>query len=78
MLKATTPGPRVAPKPEPVIVTDIPTGPELGLMLVMLGGRTVKFEPVLATPLTVTTILPVVVVGTVTTMVVGFQLVGDK
>ena len=42
--------PCVAPKFVPVIVTEVPTGPELGLTLVMLGvvGETVKFKPLLA------------------------------
>jgi hypothetical protein len=50
------------PKFVPVIVTCAPDGPEVVDKLVMLGaGTTVKAEPLLATPLTVTTTLPVVV-----------------
>ena len=38
-----------APKFVPVIVTEVPTGPEVGLRLVMLGGVvTVKATPLLA------------------------------
>src|SRR5260370_35450955 len=53
-------------------------GRELGVRLVMVGGtRTVKLTPLLADPPTVTTTLPVVApVGTGTTMLVVFQLVG--
>jgi len=44
-----------------VIVTPVPTGPEVGLKLVMLGGGvTVNTMPSLATPPTVTTRFPVV------------------
>jgi hypothetical protein len=72
--------PCVAPKFEPVIVTGVPTAPEAGLRLVMDGPEaelTVKFTPVLGTPPTVTTILPVVApAGTGTTMLVLLQLVG--
>jgi hypothetical protein len=63
------------PKPLPVIVTDVPAGPEEGLRLVMLGGRTVKLTPLLATPPTVTTKLPEFVVGTVVVMLAAAQLV---
>src|SRR6266478_1288253 len=63
------------PKPEPVMVTEVPAGPDVGLILVMLGGRTVKLTPLLATPLTVTTTLPVVVTGTWAVMLVAVQLV---
>lgn len=59
-----------------MIVTEVPAGPDVGLTLVMLGGRTVKLTPLLETPLTVTTTLPVVVVGTGTAMPVALQLVG--
>jgi hypothetical protein len=76
LLNTTTSEPGVnAPKPVPVIVTEVPTSPEVGVMLVMLGGRTVKATALLATLLTVTTTLPVVVVGTVATMLVALQLV---
>jgi hypothetical protein len=66
------------PKFVPLIVTDMPTAPELGVRLVMLGvGRTVKLTPLLATPLTVTTTLPVAApVGTGTWIEVLFHAVG--
>jgi len=68
----------VAPKFVPVIVTEVPTTPDVGFRLVMLGGtRTVKFTALLATPPTVTTTLPVAApVGTGTAMLVALQLVG--
>jgi hypothetical protein len=67
-----------APKFVPVIVTELPTGPEVGLKLVMLGAAsTVKLIPLLATPDTATTTLPVVApAGTGATMLVALQLVG--
>src|SRR5712664_64521 len=53
--------PWLAPKFVPVTVTGVAIGPEFGLTSVMVGvGRTVKLIPLLATPLTVTTTLPVV------------------
>jgi hypothetical protein len=68
--------PTVGPKLVPVIITLAPIAPEAGLMLVIAGGGvTVKFTPLLATLLTVTTTLPVVAPdGTVTSMLVVFQL----
>jgi hypothetical protein len=70
--------PCVEPKFVPVIVTDVPTAPELTERLVMLGvGNTVNDVPALAIPLTVTTTLPVVApLGTGTAMLVPLQLVG--
>ncbi len=71
--------PCVAPKFVPVIVTDVPTGPDVALKFVMLGAGvvTVNVTPLLATPPTVTTTLPVVApLGTDTTMLVALQLVG--
>jgi len=70
--------PFVAPKFVPVTVIDVPTGPLVGDRLVMLGATgTVKLSPLLATPPTVTTTLPVVAPdGTGTTMLVADQLVG--
>src|SRR5208283_1366923 len=70
--------PCVAPKFVPVIVTAVPTDPDVGLRLVMLGATTtVKVIPLLATPPTVTMTLPVVApLGTGTTMLVALQLVG--
>ncbi len=78
-LNVTVLVPWVAPKFAPVIVTDAPTAPEVGERLVMLGAATtVNEEPLLATPLTVTTTLPVVApVGTVATIDVAAQLVID-
>ena len=78
VLKTTVLVPWLAPKFVPVIVTEVPSGPEVGLMLLMLGaGMTVKVTPLLATPPTVTTTGPVVApVGTGTMMVVEFQFCG--
>jgi hypothetical protein len=72
--------PCVAPKFAPVIVTDVPTTPELGLKLVVLGAAlvwaTVKLSPLLAWPPTVTTTLPFTApAGTDATMLVPLQLV---
>jgi len=66
----------VGPKFVPVMITFVPIGPEVGLMLVMTGGGvTVKFRALLATPLTVATTLPVVApAGTATLMLFAFQL----
>jgi len=77
-LNVTVLVPCVAPKFVPAIVTEAPTPPEVGLRLVMLGvGSTVNVTPLLATPPTVTTTLPVVApVGTFATMLVALQLVG--
>ena len=60
-----------------MIVTGVPTGPEVGDTPVTLGAAvTVKLIPLLAKPPTVTTTLPVVApVGTLTTMLVALQLV---
>jgi len=75
-LNVTVIDPWLAPKFVPVIVTEVPNGPEAGLILLMLGvGMTVKFTPLLVTPPTVTTTGPVVApVGTVTTMLVELQV----
>jgi len=78
-LNVTVLVPCVAPKLTPAIATDVPTGPETGLRLVMLGAVDVteKEKPLLATPLTVTTTLPVVApFGTGAAMLVALQLVG--
>jgi hypothetical protein len=75
-LKETELIPCVAPKFVPAMVTNVPTGPEVGFRLVIFGV-TRKVPPLLATPLTVTTTLPVVApAGTGATIVVLFQLVG--
>jgi hypothetical protein len=71
--------PWLAPKFTPAIVTGVPTGPDAGFRLVMLGAVevTVKDTPLLATPLTVTITLPVVApFGTGTVMLVALQLAG--
>src|SRR5258706_509012 len=66
-----------APKLAPAIVTDAPMPPDVGDRLVMLGvGTTVKLTPLLATPATVTTMLPVVApAGTGATMLVALHVV---
>ena len=63
----------------PAITTDAPIAPEVGFRLVIVGiGMTVKLSPLLGSPPTVTTTLPVVApVGTGTMMLVAVQLVGD-
>jgi len=70
--------PCVGPKPVPVMVTELPAGPEVGLRLEMRGPAvTVKAMPLLATPLTVTTTFPLVApAGTLTKMAVLPQIVG--
>ncbi len=67
------------PKFEPLIDTEVPTTPEAGDKLVMLGAATtVKDIPLLPTPLSATTTLPVVApVGTVATIELALQLVID-
>ena len=69
--------PVVAPKLAPAIVTEVPIGPALGDKLVIEGvGTNVKLRPLLATPPTVATTLPVdAAAGTVATMLFAFQLV---
>ena len=68
-----------APKLAPLMVTEAPTGAEVGFRLAMLGaGTTVKRTPLLAKPATVTTTFPVVAPpGTMTVMPVVDQFVGD-
>ena len=77
-LNVTALVPWVEPKLPPAMVTDAPTAPELGDKLLMLGtASTVNDTPALATPLTVTTTLPVVApAGTGATIEVALQLVG--
>jgi len=66
----------VSPKFVPVTVTEVPVVAEPGLILVMFGA-TAKVTPLLATPATVTTTGPVVVLaGTGTVIVVEFHPVG--
>jgi hypothetical protein len=75
-LKLTLLLPCVVPKFDPIIVTGAPTSADVGLTPVMAGGGiTVKFTPLLATPLTVTTTGPVVApLGTKVVMLVEVQL----
>ena len=63
------------PKLLPVMVTEVPAGPEVGDRLVMIGAvPTVKLCPLLGTPPTVTTTLPVVApLGTFTVMMPGLK-----
>jgi hypothetical protein len=73
-LKVTVLLPWLAPKLAPVMVTAVPTSPEVGDKLEMLGG-TVKGTPLLAKPLTVTTTFPVVApLGTAAVMLAALQL----
>ena len=76
-LKLTMPEPCVERKLDPVIVTAAPTAPEVTDRLVMLGaGLTVKFNPLLFTPLANTTTFPdVAPLGTVVPILVSLQLV---
>ena len=75
-LNVTVLEPWLAPKLVPVIVTDVPTGPEVG-DTVVIAGVTVKLAPLLGCPPTVTTTLPVVApAGTGTTILVFDQLAG--
>ena len=77
-LNVTVLVPGADPKFVPVIVTGVPTAPDVGDKLVTLGvGKTVNNTPALDTPLTVTTTEPVVAPdGTRTTMLVALQLAG--
>jgi hypothetical protein len=78
-LNVTVLVPWVAPKFVPVMVTEVPTAPEVGDTVPMLGGVpvTVNTWPLLATPATVTTTSPEAApFGTFTTMLTALQLVG--
>jgi hypothetical protein len=77
-LNVTVLVPLVAPKFVPVIVTEVPAAPVLGLMLVIVGAaRIVKDTPLLAVPFTVTMTFPVVApLGTEAVMAVALQLTG--
>ena len=77
-LNLTVLAPCVEPKLVPLIVIDVPTAAEVGDKLVIFGAvATVKVTPLLATPPTVTTTLPVVApLGTGTTIDAAPQLVG--
>ncbi len=74
-LKVTLLEPWLAPKFAPLTVTEVPSGPDVGLMPEMLGaGTTVKVIPLLWTPPTVTTTGPVVApAGTEVMMLVALQ-----
>jgi hypothetical protein len=64
------------PKFVPAIVTAAPPAAEFGVMLVTVGvGSTVNDDVLLLTPLTFIRTLPVVVDGTVATMLVALQFV---
>lgn len=67
------------PKFEPLIETEVPTTPETGDRLLMLGAATtVNDFPLLPTPLNATTTLPVTApVGTVATIELAPQLAID-
>jgi hypothetical protein len=68
----------VDPKLVPEMVTDVPTGPEIGDRLAIKGiGINVNTTPLLACPYTVTTTLPVVALpGTEATIEFELQFVG--
>ena len=75
-LNATMLVPCIAPRSVPVIVTEAPTGPEIGERLA-IAGAIVNATPLLLTPPTVTTTFPVVApFGTGATMLVVLQLAG--
>ena len=72
--KVTVLAPWLVPKPVPVMVIGIPVAPEAGFRLVMFGV-TAKLKPLLASPPTVTTTLPVrAAAGTSTVMLVAVQV----
>jgi hypothetical protein len=76
-LNDTVLDPCVDPKPVPVMVINAPVEPDVGDRLMTLG-ITVNAAPLLATPPTVTTMLPlppVAAFGTVAVMDVGLQFV---
>jgi len=78
-LKVIVLDPCVAPKLEPVIVMLAPIGPCVRLRVEMLGPGlvTVNATPLLNTPPTVTTTLPVIApLGTVAVMLVALHIVG--
>lgn len=78
-LNVTVLEPSDGPKLVPVMNTEEPTGPEVGLKEVMLGGGvvTVKLIPLLSAPLALTATFPVdAPVGTGTTILVALQMVG--
>jgi len=76
-LNVTVLVPCVPPKSEPVIVTDAPTGPDVGLRL-LIPGVTWKTAGLLVNPPTVTCMPaePAERFGIVTTRLVSLQLLG--
>lgn len=74
--KFTVLPPWLVPNPEPAMMTDDPVLPEVGVIEEMLRPDvTVKLNPLLATPATVTTMFPVVApVGTDATIIESLQL----
>src|SRR5438309_1555394 len=78
-LNVAVPVPCELPKFDPVTVTAVPTAPVITDKLVIFGaGTTVKFTPLLSTPLACTTTVPVVAPdGTETAMLVALHLVGE-
>lgn len=79
-LNVTVLVPCVAPKFAPVIVTDVPAGPDAGVrvLIVGVGTKTVKLTPLLLTPLAFTTTFPVLAPdGTVVEMLPVAQLVTE-
>jgi hypothetical protein len=77
-LKVTVLDPWLDPKFAPLMVTEVPTGPEVGdrPLIVGAGTETAKLAPLLASPPTVTTTFPVVApLGTLTAMLVALQAV---
>jgi len=78
-LKVTVLVPCVLPKFAPVMVTGVPTDPDVGLRLKIAGlDPGLKITQLLESPATLTTTQPgVAPVGTGTTIVVVFQLDGE-
>jgi len=77
-LNVTLVTPCDAPKFEPAMITEVPTGPDVGFRLTIVGVS-VKFTVLLAKPPTVTTTATVPAVpllGAGTTILVALQLVG--
>ena len=77
-LNVTVLVPCVASKFAPVMVTDVPAGPAVGVrvLIVGVGTKTVKLTPLLFTPLANTTTFPVVAPdGTVAVMLPAAQFV---
>jgi hypothetical protein len=76
-LNVTVLVPCVEPKLDPVMVTEVPTGPDGGDKLEMLGTGTVNVTGLLGAPPAVTTTGPLPApAGTGTTILVPLQLVG--